>query len=50
MGKPGLVATIKTDPGKHDEYRQHLKAHSQRYLATEPRLRWPKSLHFVGLI
>jgi quinol monooxygenase YgiN len=36
MGKLALVATIKTVPGKRDEYLKHLKAHSQRYLATEP--------------
>jgi quinol monooxygenase YgiN len=31
-----LVATIKTVPGKRDEYLKHLKAHAQRCLATEP--------------
>jgi quinol monooxygenase YgiN len=36
MGKLALVATIKTVPGKRDEYLKHLKTHSQRYLATEP--------------
>jgi quinol monooxygenase YgiN len=36
MGKLALIATIKTVPGKRDEYLKHLKAHSQRYLATEP--------------
>jgi quinol monooxygenase YgiN len=29
------VATIKTVPGKRDEYLKHLKAHAQRCLATE---------------
>ena len=37
MGKLALVATIKTITGKRDEYLKHLKAHSQRYVATEPR-------------
>jgi quinol monooxygenase YgiN len=36
MGKLALVATIKTVPGRRDEYLKHLSAHSQRYLATEP--------------
>jgi hypothetical protein len=36
MGKLALVATIKTVPGKRDEYLKHLKAHAQRCLATEP--------------
>ena len=36
MGKLALVATIKTVPGKRDEYLKHMKAHSERYLATEP--------------
>jgi quinol monooxygenase YgiN len=36
MGKLALVATIKTVPGKRDEYLDHLRAHSRRYLATEP--------------
>ena len=31
-----MVATIKTVPGKRDEYLKHLKAHAQRCLATEP--------------
>jgi quinol monooxygenase YgiN len=36
MGKLAVVATIKTVAGKRDEYLKRLKAHSQRYLATEP--------------
>jgi autoinducer 2-degrading protein len=36
MGKLAVVATIKTVAGKRDEYVKRLKAHSQRYLATEP--------------
>jgi hypothetical protein len=36
MGKLALVATIQTVAGKRDDYVKHLKAHSQRYLATEP--------------
>jgi quinol monooxygenase YgiN len=36
MTKFALIATIKTVPGKRDEYLRHLKTHSQRYLATEP--------------
>jgi quinol monooxygenase YgiN len=36
MGKLAVSATIKTVAGKRDEYLKHLKAHSQRYLATEP--------------
>ena len=35
MGKLAVVATIKTAAGKRDEYLKRLKAHSQRYLATE---------------
>jgi len=34
--KFAIVATIKTAPGKRDEYLKHLKAHGQRCLATEP--------------
>jgi quinol monooxygenase YgiN len=30
------VGTIKTAPGRQDEYLKHLKAHAQRSLATEP--------------
>jgi quinol monooxygenase YgiN len=36
MAKFAIVATIKTNPGKRDEYLKHLKAHAQRCLATEP--------------
>jgi quinol monooxygenase YgiN len=36
MAKLAIVATIKTVPGKRDEYLKHLKAHGQRCLATEP--------------
>ena len=36
MAKFAIVATIKTAPGKRDEYLTHLKAHAQRCLATEP--------------
>jgi quinol monooxygenase YgiN len=36
MSKLALVATIKTFPGKRDEYPKYLKAHSKRYLTTEP--------------
>jgi quinol monooxygenase YgiN len=36
MAKFALIATIKTIPGKRDEYLRHLKTHSHRYLATEP--------------
>jgi quinol monooxygenase YgiN len=36
MSKLALVATIKTVPGKREEYLKHLKAHAQNYLATEP--------------
>jgi quinol monooxygenase YgiN len=36
MGKLALVATIKTVPGKREEYLKYLKAHAQRCLATEP--------------
>ena len=32
----GLVATVKTVPGKRDDYLEHLKVHSKRYLTTEP--------------
>ena len=35
MGKLAIVATIKTVPGKREEYLKHMKAHAQRYLATE---------------
>jgi quinol monooxygenase YgiN len=36
MGKLAIVATIKTVPGKREEYLRHLKAHAQRCLSTEP--------------
>jgi quinol monooxygenase YgiN len=36
MGKLALVVTIKTRPGKREEYLKHLKAHVERCLATEP--------------
>jgi quinol monooxygenase YgiN len=36
MSKLAIVATIKTVPGKRDEYLKHLKAHGQRCVATEP--------------
>jgi quinol monooxygenase YgiN len=36
MAKFAIVATIKTAPGKRNEYLTHLKAHGQRCLATEP--------------
>jgi quinol monooxygenase YgiN len=36
MPKLAIVATIKTAPGKRDEYLKHLRAHAQRCLATEP--------------
>jgi quinol monooxygenase YgiN len=36
MAKFAIVATIKTTPGKRDEYLKHLRSHSQRCLATEP--------------
>ena len=36
MAKLAIVATIKTVPGKRDEYLKHLRAHGARCLATEP--------------
>jgi quinol monooxygenase YgiN len=36
MGKLALVVTIKTRPGKREEYLKYLKAHAERCLATEP--------------
>jgi quinol monooxygenase YgiN len=36
MSKLAIVATIKTVPGKRDEYLKHLKAHAHRCLTTEP--------------
>ena len=37
MAKFAIVATVKTTPGKRDEYLKHLKAHAQRCLATSTR-------------
>jgi quinol monooxygenase YgiN len=36
MPKLAIVATIKTAPGKRDEYLEHLKAHAERCRAQEP--------------
>jgi quinol monooxygenase YgiN len=36
MAKLAIVATIKTVPGRREEYLKYLKAHAQRCLATEP--------------
>ncbi len=36
MPKLAIVATIKTAPGKRDEYLKHLRAHGERCRATEP--------------
>ncbi|HET6926817.1 MAG TPA: antibiotic biosynthesis monooxygenase family protein [Hyphomicrobiaceae bacterium] len=36
MGKLALVVTIKTRPGKREEYLKYLKAHAERCLVTEP--------------
>ena len=36
MAKFAIVATIKTAPGKRDEYLKHLRAHGERCRATEP--------------
>jgi quinol monooxygenase YgiN len=36
MGALAIVATIKTFPGKRDEYLKHLKAHRERCLKNEP--------------
>ena len=36
MSKLAIVATIKTVPGKRDEYLTFLKAHGKRCLASEP--------------
>jgi quinol monooxygenase YgiN len=36
MSKFAIVATIKTVPGKRDEYLTFLKTHGKRCLATEP--------------
>ena len=34
MAKLAIVATIKTVPGRRDEYLKHLRAHGQRSVAT----------------
>jgi quinol monooxygenase YgiN len=36
MPKLAIVATIKTAPGKRDEYLKHLRAHAERCRANEP--------------
>jgi quinol monooxygenase YgiN len=36
MSKLAIIATIKTAPGKKDEYLRHLSAHANRCLSTEP--------------
>jgi quinol monooxygenase YgiN len=36
MSKLAIVATIKTAPGKRDEYLKHLRAHGERCRANEP--------------
>ena len=36
MGKLAIVATIKTSPGKRDEFLKHLSAHAERCRANEP--------------
>lgn len=36
MAKLAIVATIKTAPGKRDEYLKHLRAHAERCRANEP--------------
>jgi quinol monooxygenase YgiN len=36
MRKLAIVATIKTAPGKRDEYLKYLRAHAERCRATEP--------------
>lgn len=36
MAKLAIVATIKTVPGKRDEYLKNAKAHGERCLANEP--------------
>src|ERR1700738_3071967 len=36
MSKFAIVATIKTVPGKRDQYLKFLDAHGKRCLATEP--------------
>lgn len=36
MAKYAIIATIKTAPGKRDEYLKHLRAHAERCRAGEP--------------
>jgi quinol monooxygenase YgiN len=36
MPKYAIVATIKTAPGKRDEYLKHLRAHAERCRRDEP--------------
>jgi quinol monooxygenase YgiN len=36
MPKLAIVATIKTAPGRRDEYLKHLRAHAARCRANEP--------------
>ena len=36
MPKYAIVATIKTAPGKRDEYLDHLRAHAHRCRSSEP--------------
>jgi quinol monooxygenase YgiN len=36
MAKLAIVATIKTAPGRRDEYLKHLQAHARRCRETEP--------------
>lgn len=36
MTKLAIVATIKTAPGRRDEYQKHLEAHAKRCRDTEP--------------
>src|SRR4051812_18568380 len=36
MAKLAIVATLKTTPGRRDEYLPHLKAHGERCRKTEP--------------
>ena len=36
MAKLAIIATLKTTPGRRDDYLPHLKAHGQRCLANEP--------------
>jgi quinol monooxygenase YgiN len=36
MAKLAIIATIKTKPGKRDEYIDYVRAHAKRCRATEP--------------